>query len=189
MDKLWKGLTYTLAGLYCASLEQMKSTVTSQPQFSFAPESVGINNTNPLYLRYSTLAREAVCTENLTPWIKMLPCRQKVSPIRFHLSSYRSYSSYNSDSMDLLYNQTYAARISFPFELSQVIRCTLSFHGNSHPHSNEGRRAPPLEMDGYLFILYGIDSSTLLVLLFLLFLILLGWIACYRISSIIEYCI
>ncbi|KAJ1499788.1 hypothetical protein HMI54_011411 [Coelomomyces lativittatus] len=91
----WKGLTYTLAGLFCASLEQMKSTVTSQPHFSF-PSDFHYNNnnnnknnnnnnstideqpTNPIYLRYSTLAREAVCTENLTPWTKMLPCRQKV---------------------------------------------------------------------------------------------------------------
>jgi phosphatidylinositol glycan class T len=29
------------------------------------------------YLRYGALPREAVCTENLTPWLKLLPCRDK----------------------------------------------------------------------------------------------------------------
>lgn len=28
-------------------------------------------------LRYGALPREAVCTENLTPWLKLLPCRDK----------------------------------------------------------------------------------------------------------------
>lgn len=29
-------------------------------------------------LRVAALPREATCTENLTPWIKMLPCKSKV---------------------------------------------------------------------------------------------------------------
>jgi hypothetical protein len=28
-------------------------------------------------LRYGTLPRENVCTENLTPWLKLLPCRSQ----------------------------------------------------------------------------------------------------------------
>ena len=31
-----------------------------------------------LQIRYGSLPREAVCTENLTPWIKLLPCQAKV---------------------------------------------------------------------------------------------------------------
>ncbi|KAL3517813.1 hypothetical protein ACH5RR_020402 [Cinchona calisaya] len=29
------------------------------------------------HLKYGTLPREAVCTESLTPWLKLLPCRDK----------------------------------------------------------------------------------------------------------------
>ncbi|KAN0029498.1 hypothetical protein ACTA71_007627 [Dictyostelium dimigraforme] len=31
----------------------------------------------PLELRYGILPRESVCTENLTPWVKLLPCREQ----------------------------------------------------------------------------------------------------------------
>uniref|UniRef100_A0A4W5NUA5 Phosphatidylinositol glycan anchor biosynthesis class T n=1 Tax=Hucho hucho TaxID=62062 RepID=A0A4W5NUA5_9TELE len=34
-----------------------------------------------LFLRYAVLPREIVCTENLTPWKKLLPCGSKV-PVR-----------------------------------------------------------------------------------------------------------
>ncbi len=87
VDALWKGLTGTLSGMFCASLEQMKITVTGSPTYCFKHE--GNNNfaknqsTDSVRLRYSVLPREAICTENLTPWIKMLPCRSKV-PLRKH---------------------------------------------------------------------------------------------------------
>lgn len=32
------------------------------------------------FLRYAVLPREVVCTENLTPWKKLLPCSSKVRP-------------------------------------------------------------------------------------------------------------
>lgn len=38
------------------------------------PQSAVNQNPNSTYLRYSTLPREIVCTENLTPWKKLLPC-------------------------------------------------------------------------------------------------------------------
>jgi len=30
-------------------------------------------------MRYGSLSHEGVCTENLTPWIKLLPCQSKVN--------------------------------------------------------------------------------------------------------------
>lgn len=35
--------------------------------------------TDHRFLRYATLPREIVCTENLTPWKKLLPCGSKVA--------------------------------------------------------------------------------------------------------------
>lgn len=35
-------------------------------------------DTDHYFLRYAMLPREVVCTENLTPWKKLLPCTSKV---------------------------------------------------------------------------------------------------------------
>lgn len=55
-----------------------------QPEYSFRPTfSPGINvlgstvanlNATKYQIRYATLPKEIVCTENLTPWKKLLPC-------------------------------------------------------------------------------------------------------------------
>ncbi|KAI2595046.1 phosphatidylinositol glycan anchor biosynthesis class T [Homo sapiens] len=36
-------------------------------------------DTDHYFLRYAVLPREVVCTENLTPWKKLLPCSSKAS--------------------------------------------------------------------------------------------------------------
>jgi phosphatidylinositol glycan class T len=72
IDSQWKGLTGMLSGIFCASMEQMSISVTAEPKYSFQSETMATG------IRYSILPREAVCTENLTPWIKLLPCRNKV---------------------------------------------------------------------------------------------------------------
>ncbi|CAO3669246.1 unnamed protein product [Umbelopsis vinacea] len=77
----WRSLTNTLSGLFCASLNFIDDTLTSQPELSFRPE--GANNSyyhtmqDRVELRYGNLPHENVCTENLTPWIKLLPCKSK----------------------------------------------------------------------------------------------------------------
>ncbi|VDL69108.1 unnamed protein product [Nippostrongylus brasiliensis] len=37
---------------------------------------VGHDRRSELHLRYGTMGKETVCTENLTPWKKFLPCKQ-----------------------------------------------------------------------------------------------------------------
>lgn len=50
---------------------------------------VQLKVTDHRFLRYATLPREIVCTENLTPWKKLLPCGSKVavfvSPLNLHV--------------------------------------------------------------------------------------------------------
>lgn len=83
----WRSLTNTLSGLFCASLNFIDDTLTSQPELSFRPE--GSNNSyyhnqhmnEGVELRYGHLPHENVCTENLTPWLKLLPCKSKVSSL------------------------------------------------------------------------------------------------------------
>ena len=79
IDMMWKELTGALSGLLCASLNFIDTSNSLSPEFSFRPTGVvdGLNM-NSSFLRYATLPREIVCTENLTPWKKLLPCDSKV---------------------------------------------------------------------------------------------------------------
>ncbi|KAF8939595.1 hypothetical protein BGZ58_009201 [Dissophora ornata] len=82
-DANWKGLTNTLSGLFCASLNFIDETISIEPKMSFRNEGLynvhsRTNSTSgPQRLRYGSLPHENVCTENLTPWIKLLPCKSK----------------------------------------------------------------------------------------------------------------
>jgi len=96
-NSLWKGLASTLSGLFCATLDQMGITNTINPQFSFTHDGDSYfgrtSNNSEGNLRYSALAREAVCTENLTPWMKLLPCRGKVG-LGYLLNSLKLYDTH-----------------------------------------------------------------------------------------------
>lgn len=73
--KSWKDVTSELSGQFCASVNFIDNSVTVQPKYSFRPEGVingqSLNNDSVFY---ASLPHEAVCTENLTPWKKLLPC-------------------------------------------------------------------------------------------------------------------
>ncbi|WFD30060.1 Subunit of the glycosylphosphatidylinositol transamidase complex-like protein [Malassezia sp. CBS 17886] len=67
----WRVLTSALAGLFCASLERMDAT-TVEPTHDFlsqGPRGAGTQ------LFHAYLPSEAICTENLTPLLKLLPCK------------------------------------------------------------------------------------------------------------------
>lgn len=62
----------------------VNSANSVSPEYTFRPtgvvdRSAGVVDTvNSSHLRYSSLPREIVCTENLTPFKKLLPCDSKV---------------------------------------------------------------------------------------------------------------
>ncbi|KAM6564895.1 hypothetical protein CsatB_024893 [Cannabis sativa] len=57
-------------------INNQRSKTTTSNQMNMTTSSDRIYS-GPRSLRYGTLPREAVCTENLTPWLKLLPCRDK----------------------------------------------------------------------------------------------------------------
>jgi len=82
VDENWSGLTQALAGQFCASLNFIDSKTTTSPKLSFRREGVAsTKGMNSSLLRHAALPRELVCTENLTPWKKLLPCDSKVHVI------------------------------------------------------------------------------------------------------------
>ena len=71
-------LNNALSGLFCASLNFIDATRTTTPRMTFQPASSMRNTSSEdLYLLHGTLPREVVCTENLTPFLKLLPCKGK----------------------------------------------------------------------------------------------------------------
>ena len=72
----WITLNHALSGLFCASMNFIDSTRTTRPIMSFEPLGDHANSSN-LHLLHGALPREVVCTENLTPFLKLLPCKGK----------------------------------------------------------------------------------------------------------------
>lgn len=48
---------------------------TTSPKYAFRPEGSFPPTKNPHRLRHASLPSEGVCTENLTPFLKLLPCK------------------------------------------------------------------------------------------------------------------
>ncbi len=68
----WKGLTSSLAGLFCASLDALDEKHTVQPHYAYSASANTHANATTLH---ALLPTEGVCTENLTPFLKLLPCK------------------------------------------------------------------------------------------------------------------
>ncbi|KAL2103765.1 hypothetical protein ACEWY4_000633 [Coilia grayii] len=100
VDGAWKELTNVLSGIFCASLNFIDSTNTVQPTASFKPLGLG-NVTDSRFLRYAMLPREIVCTENLTPWKKLLPCGSKAGLAVLLKSEKLFHSSFHSEAVHI----------------------------------------------------------------------------------------
>lgn len=74
----WQKLSKTLAGYFCASLNSIDSSKTIFPIYApLQHHSYAVDPNNNLYHIRAALPAEPVCTENLTPFIKLLPTRGK----------------------------------------------------------------------------------------------------------------
>ncbi|XP_017784722.1 PREDICTED: GPI transamidase component PIG-T [Nicrophorus vespilloides] len=96
VDKNWKELANSLSGLLCASLNFIDSTNSINPEISLRNSGVVQGQVNNTFLRYSSLPREIVCTENLTPWKKLLPCSSKAGIASLLNAGYIHNTQYHS---------------------------------------------------------------------------------------------
>ncbi|XP_053664714.1 GPI transamidase component PIG-T [Anopheles marshallii] len=96
IDHRWKMLCGTLSGLFCASLSFIDPSNTYEPAYTLRPQTHHFPGQSAPILRYAALPREIVCTENLTPWAKLLPCRSReglvslLVPDSIYASNYHS---------------------------------------------------------------------------------------------------
>lgn len=75
----WFKLSKTLSGFFCASLNFIDDSITTLPKNSveYVDELYLEDPANKLFLLRAALPSEPICTENLTPFIKLLPTRGK----------------------------------------------------------------------------------------------------------------
>lgn len=104
-----------LAGLFCASLNFIDSTRTTRPTMTFEPAGSSNTSRENLHLLHGTLPHEVVCTENLTPFLKLLPCKGKAG-ISSLLDGHKLFdASWQSMAIDLK-----------PVCISSGLECTVS---------------------------------------------------------------
>lgn len=96
----WLTLNQGLSGLFCASINFIDRTRTTRPHLSFEHAGDHSNATN-LHLLHGVLPGEVVCTENLTPFLKLLPCKGKAG-ISSLLDGHKVFdASWQSMSVDI----------------------------------------------------------------------------------------
>ncbi|CAI4064140.1 hypothetical protein SKDZ_08G2330 [Saccharomyces kudriavzevii ZP591] len=99
----WKKLANSLSGLFCSSLNFVDESRTTFPRKSYASDTSSplFNETEKLYLMRASLPNEPICTENLTPFIKLLPTRGN-SGLTSLLDGHKLFDSlWNSISLDV----------------------------------------------------------------------------------------
>uniref|UniRef100_A0A7E4VST5 GPI transamidase component PIG-T n=1 Tax=Panagrellus redivivus TaxID=6233 RepID=A0A7E4VST5_PANRE len=70
IDKTWSRLVQQVNGVFCSSILEV------DPVFTTVPDGARIS-TNDSLLRYGHLAGEPLCTENIKPFLRLLPCKEK----------------------------------------------------------------------------------------------------------------
>ncbi|KAF2848683.1 GPI transamidase-like protein component Gpi16 [Plenodomus tracheiphilus IPT5] len=139
----WLTLTNALSGLFCASLNFIDATKTIRPVVAFSPEGQHGNSSN-LHLLHGTLPHEVVCTENLTPFLKLLPCKGKAG-ISSLLDGHKLFdASFQTMAIDVRPTCNEGGD-SCSVEMEQTVDMVLDIARSKRPRDNPIPR--PLPMD------------------------------------------
>ncbi|KAG6876909.1 hypothetical protein C0993_012144 [Termitomyces sp. T159_Od127] len=116
LDERWRGLRNALAGLFCASLGSLDEQRTTSPARSFLPEGHLPDWGIPHQIRHASLPSENVCTENLTPFLKLLPCKS-LSGIASLLNPHRLFDAdWHGMSVHVLWREDHGVEIRLTFQ-------------------------------------------------------------------------
>lgn len=99
-DKHWKKLIQLLAGKFCASLATADEMTVTLSKLSFVNDILD-NSSMAQDTHFVDLPEEAFCTENLTPWKKLLPCYSNSGLASLLNSKNILRSSYSSIAIDI----------------------------------------------------------------------------------------
>jgi phosphatidylinositol glycan class T len=125
-------LTNSLSGLFCASLNFIDSTRTSRPAISFDPVGENMSPNSALHLLHGTLPGEVVCTENLTPFLKLLPCKGKAG-ISSLLDGHKLFdASWQTMSVDVI-RRCSGNQLNCIVEIEQTVDMVLDIDRSKRP--------------------------------------------------------
>ncbi|KAI2609995.1 Gpi16 subunit, GPI transamidase component [Hypoxylon fragiforme] len=138
----WLSLTNALSGLFCASLNFIDETRTTRPVMSFQPEGDHSSSTlENMQLLHGVLPREVVCTENLTPFLKLLPCKGKAG-ISSLLDGHKLFdASWQSMAIDI--RPICPDGEECVLQIEQTIDMVLDIERSKRPRGNPIPRPPP----------------------------------------------
>ncbi|PWY65248.1 Gpi16 subunit, GPI transamidase component [Aspergillus heteromorphus CBS 117.55] len=138
----WITLTQSLSGLFCASLNFIDSTRTTRPVASF--ELMGDHSASSnLHLLHGTLPGEVVCTENLTPFLKLLPCKGKAG-VASLLDGHKLFdASWQSMSVDVSPVCPHPDECSV--QIDQTVDIVLDIDRSKRPRDNPIPRPVPAD--------------------------------------------
>ncbi|MCJ1430874.1 Subunit of the glycosylphosphatidylinositol transamidase complex-like protein [Xylographa pallens] len=141
----WITLNNALSGLFCASLNFIDSTRTTRPVMTFEPvgDHSDASRAN-LHLLHGTLPHEVVCTENLTPFLKLLPCKGKAG-ISSLLDGHKLFdASWQSMAIDVR-PVCPAGGSECVVEMEQTVDMVLDIERSKRPRDNPIPRPIPRE--------------------------------------------
>ncbi|GAP89448.2 putative GPI transamidase component GPI16 [Rosellinia necatrix] len=140
-DHKWLTLTNALSGLFCASLNFIDETRTTRPVMSFRPEGDHGSAIDNLHLLHGVLPHEIVCTENLTPFLKLLPCKGKAG-ISSLLDGHKLFdASWQSMAIDV--RPICPQGQECVLQIEQTIDMVLDIERSKRPRGNPIPRPPP----------------------------------------------
>jgi phosphatidylinositol glycan class T len=146
-DERWSDLVNSLSGLFCASLNFVDSTKTIRPVMSFEPEGTHTSGTEGLQLLHGMLPHEVVCTENLTPFLKLLPCKGKAG-ISSLLDGHKLFdASWQSMAIDVrpVCPSFDSKKEDCSLEIQQTVSMALSIPRSMRDRHNPIPRPPRVE--------------------------------------------
>jgi phosphatidylinositol glycan class T len=153
-EERWADLVNSLSGLFCASLNFVDSGKTINPVLSFAPEGsldlfqqVQTNTTGKrqgeLRLLHGMLPHEVVCTENLTPFLKLLPCKGKAG-ISSLLDGHKLFDA-NWQTMAVDVRPVCSTTGDCELEIEQTVDMVLDIERSMRPRESPIPRPPPID--------------------------------------------
>lgn len=108
---------------------------------SFEPEGDHVTSSN-LHLLHGSLPHEVVCTENLTPFLKLLPCKGKAG-VSSLLDGHKLFdASFQTMAVDV---RPVCGAGSCSLEIEQSVDMVLDIARSKRPRDNPIPRAPPIE--------------------------------------------
>jgi phosphatidylinositol glycan class T len=140
----WLALSNALSGLFCASINFIDSTKTIRPAMTFDLEG-SHQNTSTLHLLHGALPHEVVCTENLTPFLKLLPCKAKAG-IATLLDGHKLFdASWQTMAIDVrpVCPDDHASECVLQIE--QTVDMVLDLDRSMRPQNDPIPRPPPIE--------------------------------------------